>query len=59
MIYDLKPSIPAFRNDASFRDEWSLTALLQNASGERNSQIFRRYLYIFEEYSRYLTPIKS
>lgn len=38
------------------RDEWSLTALLQNASGQRDTQKFRRYLYIFEEYSRYLTP---
>jgi len=38
------------------RNEWSLTQLLQEASGEKNSQNFRRYLFVFEEYSTYLTP---
>lgn len=37
------------------RNEASLTLLLHNASGEKNAENLRLYLYVIDEYSTYLT----
>lgn len=38
------------------RDINSLNGIIQEAKNEKDMQMFRRYLFIFEEYSTYLTP---